>query len=414
MAPLRHLTSINDLTNDEVEQVFALAAKYLKQYGDPALSHRIAKSTDKGKGRILATLFYEPSTRTRLSFESAMLRLGGKTMSSADPASSSAAKGESIADSVRMVSNYADAIVIRHPRDGAARQAAEYAHVPVINGGDGAHEHPTQPLGDLFPLRQGRKSLERMNVAVFGDLRNGRTVHSLVYALARFGANVVPMPAFGMGLPSHVEWRLMHEFDHGAIQGASAYDRIDALYVTRFQKERASDEGRDYPRIDPAFLKDRKYARTRLLHPLPRVDELDVALDRDVRASHFKQAAYAVPVRMALLSLLLGLDGKLRRFASGFHKAGAQLYDQPSDIGIRCANEKCIVHDPMERKFTRNKFYVMELGAPRLRCFYCETDIETFVAVTGRGSAGTLYFASDADAAAQGFPSRKPSVRKAG
>lgn len=412
MAPLRHLTSINDLSNAEVEQVFALATRYLKQLGDPALPSRVAKSMTKGKGRILATLFYEPSTRTRLSFESAMLRLGGKTMASADPASSSAAKGESIADSVRMVSNYADVIVLRHPRDGAARQAADYAHVPVINGGDGAHEHPTQTLGDLFTLRQGRKSLKGMNVALFGDLMNGRTVHSLVYALARFDANVVPMPALSMDLPAHVTWRLTNEFEHGPIRGVSAYDRIDALYVTRFQKERASNEGRDYPRIDPKFLKDEKYAHTRLLHPLPRVDELDVALDRDARAAHFTQASNAVPVRMALLSLILGIDGKLKRFAGGFPKIGEELYEQAEDVGIRCSNPKCIVHEPMERQFTRNKFYLMPFDPPRLRCYYCETDIEHFV-VASHGK-DSVYFASDADAAAQGFAPKKAATRKAG
>lgn len=410
MAPLRHLTSINDLTNTEVEQVFALARRYLKELGDPAHPARVAKSIQRGKGRILATLFYEPSTRTRLSFESAMLRLGGKTMSSADAASSSAAKGESIADSVRMVSNYADVIVIRHPRDGAARQAADYAHVPVINGGDGSHEHPTQTLGDLFTLRQGRKSLKGMNVALFGDLMNGRTVHSLVYALARFEANVVPMQAPGMGLPEHVAWRLANEFKHGPVRNVSAYDRIDALYVTRFQKERASNEGRDYPRIDPKFLEDRKYAKTRLLHPLPRVDELDVALDRDVRAAHFTQAAYAVPVRMALLSLILGIDGKLKRFADGFPKTDADLYDQAGEVGMRCANPKCIVHDPAERKFTRNKFYLMPFAAPRLRCYYCETDIEHFIAASHGGD--TVYFATAADAEAQGFAPKKKVATK--
>jgi len=386
LAPLRHLTSINDLTNDEVEQVFTLAEHFLKTLGDRT---RIVRSTGAGRGFVLATLFHEPSTRTRLSFESATLRLGGKVISSADPASSSAKKGESLADEVRMVSNYADAIVMRHPRDGAARFAAEYAQVPVINGGDGAHEHPTQTLGDLFTLRREKKKLAGLNVALVGDLTTSRTVHSLVYALARFGANIVPMPAQGMELPAHVDWRLRHEF--GCVlkgeRGQSYYmpanagrdpaiaARIDAVYVTRFQAERWKGGAKAYPRVDLKFLRNRKYSRALVLHPLPRVDELDIALDADPRSGYFKQAAYGVPVRMALISLLLGIDGKgLQRFPNGFRRARHKLQDRPARSGIRCPNEKCIIHDPVEHNNSRNKFHVM--APDRLRCFYCETDVE--------------------------------------
>jgi aspartate carbamoyltransferase catalytic subunit len=396
VAPLRHLTAINDLTNDEVEQVFALAARYLKKYGDADLPHRIGKSTDLGKGRILATLFYEPSTRTRLSFESAMLRLGGKIMTSADPASSSAAKGESLADSVRMVSNYADAMVIRHKRDGAARLAAEYAQVPVINGGDGAHEHPTQTLGDLFTLTREGKTLKGLNVAIAGDLRSGRTVHSLVYALARFGSRIVPMPAPGMELPSHVRWRVRHEFSKDALFDRKHAGAVDALYVTRFQAERAGKRARKYPRIDLDFLSDKRYAHALVFHPLPRVDELDSAVDTDPRALYFRQAAYAVAVRMALLSLTLGLDGKFARYDDGIPKPEAPVYAEPHDIGIRCINDNCIVHEPADRKFTRNRFYVIAGKARRLRCYYCETDIVDFVAANRR----TRRFADAADAQA--------------
>ena len=175
--------------------------------------YRIGSSARDGSGRILASLFYEPSTRTRLSFESAMLRLGGQFITSADPATSSVAKGESLADTVRVISNYSDVIVLRHPRDGAARLAAEYATVPVINGGDGAHEHPTQTLCDLFTLRKENKQLRDLNVVISGDLKGSRTIHSFVYALARFGANIMTMPAKGMGLPHHVDVRLQEEFN---------------------------------------------------------------------------------------------------------------------------------------------------------------------------------------------------------
>src|SRR5260370_32463531 len=204
----RHVVSIKDLKNKEIDNIFELAASYLKELPDPTFSYRIGHSTDLASRYILATLFYEPSTRTRLSFESAMLRLGGKSISSADPATSSAAKGESLADTVRVASNYADVRVIRNPRDGAAKLAATYADVPIVNGGDGAHEHPTQTLCDLFTLLQEGKNLKNLNVAISGDLKGSRTIHSFVYALARFGANIMLMPAKGMELPEHVDWRL--------------------------------------------------------------------------------------------------------------------------------------------------------------------------------------------------------------
>jgi aspartate carbamoyltransferase catalytic subunit len=390
LAPLRHLTSINDLSNDEVEKVFALAERYLKTLGD---GPRIVRGMKEGRSFVLATLFHEPSTRTRLSFESATLRLGGRVISSADPAASSAKKGESLADEVRMVSNYADAIVIRHHRDGAARFAAEYAQVPIINGGDGAHEHPTQTIGDLFTLKREKGKLTGLNVALVGDLATSRTVHSLVYALARFGANIVPMPAPGMALPAHVDRRLRGEFGcavktsrgrTGEMYYVAASDaardqkveaRIDAVYVTRFQAERWKGGAKNYPRVDPKFLRDRRYGRAAVLHPLPRVDELAIAVDNDRRSAYFRQAAYMVPVRMALAALLLGLDGDgWQRFPSGFRKSPHKILERPANAAARCTNKKCIVHDPAERLHARNKFHVM---APRrLRCFYCETDIE--------------------------------------
>jgi aspartate carbamoyltransferase catalytic subunit len=382
MRSLRHVTSINDLTNPEIEHVFALAAQYLKRLGDKDIPYRIAKSAKAGEGHLLATLFYEPSTRTRLSFESAMLRLGGKTISSADPNASSAAKGESLADSVRMLSNYADAIVVRHKRDGAARLAAEYAHVPIINGGDGAHEHPTQTLGDLFTLRRENAALKNLNVAVAGDLKHGRTIHSLVYALARFGSRIVLMPAPGMGLPEHVRWRLKHEFPGTVVSEADQDNPIDVLYVTRFQAERATNEVSSYPRIDLKFLGDKKFSRARVMHPLPRVNELDIDVDRDARATYFQQAAYAVPVRMALLATVLGLsEKKFTRYAGGFRKAKEQLYAPPASSGVACANTNCIVHDEIDGKYSGNKFYILPSDLPRLRCFYCETDIADVRAV---------------------------------
>ncbi len=411
----RHIVSINDLTNKEIETIFEVAQGFLQELADRVVPYRIGRGTTIASNYILASLFYEPSTRTRLSFESAMLRLGGANITSADPAVSSAAKGESLADTIRVISNYADIVVIRHPRDGAARLAAEYSLIPIINGGDGSHEHPTQTLCDLFTLRSKNKSLKNMKVAIAGDLKGSRTIHSFVYALARFGAIIDPLPAPGMELPAHVDRRLREEFHSrmvakeseqpasGAIDAlyvtadqphqlslyaepeidyaAILQKKIDAVYVTRFQKERWTEKERPYPKIDAKFLGQPKYAEASVMHPLPRVNELDAALDQDRRAIYFRQAAYGVPVRMALISLLLNLhkNKSLHAFAGGFAKPTHPVYAQPVGTGVQCINSNCIVHDPAERQYAASKFYLVDgpsAAHGKLRCLYCESDIE--------------------------------------
>jgi aspartate carbamoyltransferase catalytic subunit len=414
----RHVISINDLSDRDIEAIFEVAQSYLSELPDPNFPYRIGRSTRLASDFILASLFYEPSTRTRLSFESAMMRLGGDVITSADPATSSAAKGESLADSVRVIANYADIMVIRHPRDGAARLAADYSPIPVINGGDGSHEHPTQTLCDIFTLKKNHKHLKNLKVAISGDLKGSRTIHSFVYALARFGATIVPMAAKGMGLPAHVDRRLREEFHcqvvpatKGKADGAAidvlyvtpeephqqslfagpeiALDvgvvekKVDAVYVTRFQKERWAEKDQPYPKIDRKFLNEPKYSEASVLHPLPRVGELDAAIDSDRRAVYFQQAAYGVPVRMALISLLLGIKGKsLHRFEGGFEKQKFPLYDQLRSVGMPCSNANCIVHDPMEAQYARNRFYIVRTDTPggvKLRCVYCESDTDRFV-----------------------------------
>ncbi|HEY2533878.1 MAG TPA: hypothetical protein VGJ20_39160 [Xanthobacteraceae bacterium] len=469
----RHVVSINDLSNREIETVFEVAQGFLQELADRRIRYRIGRSTNLAAKSILASLFYEPSTRTRLSFESAMLRLGGANITSADPGASSAAKGESLADTLRVISNYADIVIIRHPRDGAARLAAEYAQVPVINGGDGSNEHPTQTLCDLFTLRAKNKNLKNMKVAIAGDLKGSRTIHSFVYALARFGATIDPLPAPGMELPLHVDRRLREEFHSrmvakapgracgGSIDalyvtadqphqlslyaepeidyGLVLQKKIDAVYVTRFQRERWTGKERPYLKIDAKFLGEPKYSEASVMHPLPRVNELDAALDSDRRAVYFQQAAYGVPVRMALISLLLRLhkNKSLNTFAGGFAKPDHPLYVQPIGTGVQCGNANCIVCDPAERQYAANKFYV--LGAPsqqryRLRCLYCETDIDedaaaafvvadstrkTFspsLAALARAPSEKLkhlvVYRSEADAIAAGFEPRE-SKKKA-
>src|SRR6204780_2907801 len=409
----RHIVSINDLSNAEIETVFEVAQGFLKELADPKIHYRIGRSTNLASKSILASLFYEPSTRTRLSFESAMLRLGGANIPSADPAVSSAAKGESLADTIRVISNYADILIIRHPRDGAARLAAEYSQVPVINGGDGAHEHPTQTLCDLFTLRAKNKNLGSMKVAISGNPKGSRTIHSFVYALARFGATIDPLPAPGMELPAHVARRLREEFhcrmvskDPGQAHGGSidalyvtadqphqlslipdpeidygllVQKKTDAVYVTRFQKERWTEKERPYPKIDAKFLGEAKYSDASVMHPLPRVNELDASFDADRRAVYFQQAAYGVPIRMALIALVLHLhkNNSLHKFAGGFAKPGHPVYAQPAGTGVHCHNKNCITCDPAESQYAANKFYVMEAqSGHRLRCVYCEADID--------------------------------------
>jgi len=471
----RHITSINDLTNKEIETIFEVAQGFLKELADENVSYRIARSTDLASKFILASLFYEPSTRTRLSFESAMLRLGGANITSADPAVSSAAKGESLADTIRVISNYADIVIIRHPRDGAARLAAEYSQVPVINGGDGAHEHPTQTLCDLFTLRAKNKSLRNMKVAISGDLKGSRTIHSFVYALARFGATIDPLPAPGMELPAHVDRRLREEFhsrmvsketapsEDGTIDalyvtadqphqlslyaepeidyGLVVQKKTDAVYVTRFQKERWTDKatGKElpYPKIDAKFLGEAKYSDASVMHPLPRVNELDASFDSDRRAVYFQQAAYGVPVRMALIALVLHLhkNNSLHKFTGGFAKPGHPVYAQPVGTGVHCHNTNCITCDPAESQYAANKFYVMEAqSGHRLRCVYCEADIDeditchfavvdtvrkTFspgLSAIARAAADKLkhfiVYPTEADAVAAGFAPREAGAGK--
>jgi aspartate carbamoyltransferase catalytic subunit len=408
----RHIVSINDLKNREIETIFDTAQSFLREYPDATFPYRVGQSTNLASKYIVASLFYEPSTRTRLSFESAMLRLGGRIITSADPNTSSAAKGESLADSVRVVANYADILVIRHPCDGAARLAAEYSPVPVINGGDGSHEHPTQTLCDLFTLRQKNKHLTNLKVAISGDLKGSRTVHSFVYALARFGATIEPMAAKGMELPPHVYRRLREEFNckihtRPEVEDNKSFDalyvtpdrahqpslfagseidyglivqkKIDAVYVTRFQKERWTEKEQPYPKVDMKFLNEPKYSDASVLHPLPRVGELDASIDSDIRAVYFEQASYGVPVRMALISLLLGVrkNVSLQKYPGGFENRDQLTYNQPVSLGLRCVNNKCIVHEEHEQQYVRNKFYIIESpNGCLLRCVYCETDID--------------------------------------
>ncbi len=302
----RHLVHIADLSVDDINHVLDVAEKMV-----PSAEGR--ERLDLARGKVLATLFFEPSTRTRLSFESAMARLGGSTLTVADAQASSAKKGETLADTVRMVDAYADAIVLRHPREGAARLASRYSTVPVINAGDGAGQHPTQTLLDLFTIRQSKGRLEGNKIALVGDLRYGRTVHSLAHALARFGCEMILVAPKPLRMPKDVlaDLEKMGAKIKTTDSLEEAVAEADVLYMTRIQKERFPDEA-DYVKVQGVYrlttdVLSKAKRSLIVLHPLPRVGEIDPEVDDTVHAKYFQQAANGVPVRMALLALHLGL-----------------------------------------------------------------------------------------------------------
>lgn len=300
---MRSLIDISELTPTEIEELIATADDII---ADPA------KYSEKCKGKKLATLFFEPSTRTRLSFEAAMLELGGSVLGFSEAQSSSAAKGESIADTAKVISCYADIIAMRHPKEGAPLVAAMNASIPVINAGDGGHSHSTQTLADLLTIHREKGGLDNLTVGFCGDLKFGRTVHSLISALIRCsGVRFVLISPTELKLPGYVKDKLdaagVEYAETDSLEGSIA--GLDILYMTRVQKERFFNE-EDYLRLkDTYILTPEKMAlaseKLRVLHPLPRVNEISVAVDSDPRACYFKQVLYGKYMRMALILKLL-------------------------------------------------------------------------------------------------------------
>lgn len=303
----RDVVSIRDFSVEEVSYILDCAEKML-----PVAEGK--KTSSVLESKVLASLFYEPSTRTRLSFESAMLRLGGSTLGFAEPGSTSFAKGETMADTIRMAESYSDVIVLRHPNEGAAKLASQFSSKPIINAGDGAGQHPTQTLLDLFTIRRDKGSIKGLNVVMVGDLKYGRTVHSLSHALALFGANLTFVAPPLVQMPTEI---LEHLRELGAEPELSeslesTIKEADILYVTRIQKERFPDEEEYLKvaggyRIDCALLRNAKDS-LRVMHPLPRVEEIAPEVDGTKHAMYFTQAFNGVVVRMALLGLLLLKD----------------------------------------------------------------------------------------------------------
>jgi aspartate carbamoyltransferase catalytic subunit len=404
----RNLVTIDDLSNGEIEALFSLADEMANSpNGQAGLC----------QGKIMASLFFEPSTRTRLSFEAGMLRLGGRVITAVDIGASSLAKGESIADMAKVVGSYADIIVIRHPWEGAARVVADYAGIPVINAGDGSHEHPTQTLCDLYTIRKERQTIKGLRIALWGDLKHGRTVHSLIYALARFGATILFCPGPRLEMPEHVLRRLSTEYK-GELKKCSNLNQelerklfpidaiyltpssphqlamlpdisirvelkagVDALYVTRLQKERQAptveeqELEKGYPVVDKKLLKGKEFKKTLVMHPLPRVDELTHEVDADPRSMYFKQAAYGMPVRMALLALLLGAkEVTIPKEKDSFvQKVDYPVYKR--DSGVKCPNINCVSNQETEVRYIKPEFKIVSREPLMLRCIYCEHEL---------------------------------------
>jgi aspartate carbamoyltransferase catalytic subunit len=419
----RNLVTIDDLSNGEILALFSLvdemSADMKAQYG-------------LCRGKVMASLFFEASTRTRLSFETAMLRLGGSVITASDVGASSLAKGESIADTAKIVGSYADIVVIRHPWEGAAKVVADYAGIPVINAGDGGHQHPTQTLLDLYTLIKERQSIKGLKIALWGDLKYGRTTHSLIFALARFGADILFCPSPGLEVPQHVIDKLTTEYG-GEVERLDASEQkdkenlfpvdaiyttpnsphqlammpdisaqvelkggVDALYVTRPQKERftASEQGQSlkmkYPVVNKKLLQGKAFRKTLVMHPLPRVDELAYDIDTDERSMYFKQAARGVPVRMALLAALLGVKDVAVPAVESPPPIDYPRYQQePSPV---CPNLRCVSIQETEAKYLKPQFKIVNTQPLTLRCTYCEHGFEPKFVASAESHEGKTEF----------------------
>ena len=302
----KSLVSIDDVSNEDLEEIFTLSDRMLGVVESNKNPHLM-------DSKIMATLFYEPSTRTRLSFESAMHRLGGSVISVSDASSSSVAKGETLADTIRMAEGYSDIIVMRHPLEGAARLAAQFSSKPIINAGDGSGQHPTQTILDLFTMWKEFGKIDGLKIALIGDLKYGRTVHSLILALSRFNVELTVISPPSLSIPEQFFSRIPENVKVRKSEKMEGYvEDADVLYVTRIQKERFADKN-EYLSLIGSYSVDLKIVESLkknaiIMHPLPRIDEIKPEVDFTKYARYFKQASYGIPVRMALISMILGVN----------------------------------------------------------------------------------------------------------
>ena len=391
----RDLITMSDLSGPEVALLLDTAAQMAEAIGLDAPTMR---ASAERLDRIMVTCFFEPSTRTRLSFESAMLRLGGSVLGFADPAASSVSKGETVADTARTVSGYADIMVIRHPKMGAAKVAADAASIPVINAGDGAHAHPTQTLTDLFCIKRRKGRLDGLTIGLMGDLKFGRTVHSLAPVMARFGSEIVCIAPAALSMPPRYLAEVERESGSRPREVTNIDDvlgELDVLYATRVQVERfpeaeqagAREIARDF--VVDAALMARAPEDMIVMHPLPRVDEINPEIDDDPRAAYFDQAHGGVPIRMALVAHLLGIveqprdryrgllpdDARERPEADtepGRARQDAERDETvPASADTQCRNKQCISFD---ERFLADFFKLCPEGG--VKCAYCEEPVE--------------------------------------
>ncbi|MBB6622016.1 aspartate carbamoyltransferase [Clostridium gasigenes] len=302
----KHLIDPMDFSICELDEIFKLAQEIIAE------PKRFSHMCD---GKILAALFYEPSTRTRFSFEAAMMRLGGNILGFSEPNSSSASKGETLADTIKMVSIYADVIAMRHPKEGSARVASKYSSVPVINAGDGGHQHPTQTLTDLLTIKILKKKLTGHTIGICGDLKYGRTVHSLIKAMSRYeNIKFILISPKELKIPEYIKEEILskNNIEFKEVERLEeVISELDILYMTRIQKERFFNE-EEYLRLKDSYILDLEKMNVAkddmiVMHPLPRVNEIAMEVDYDSRAAYFKQAEYGMYVRMALIVKLLGV-----------------------------------------------------------------------------------------------------------
>ena len=360
---MRHLIDPLYFSVQEIDNLLDLA--------DDICDNR-EKYAHKCDGKILATLFFEPSTRTRLSFESAMMRLGGKVLGFSSASSSSAAKGESVGDTVSVISYYADIIAMRHPKDGSAFRASQYTTIPIINAGDGSHHHPTQTLTDLMTIRRRHGRLNNLTIGFCGDLKYGRTVHSLVKAMSRYeGVHFVFISPKELEIPRYIIEEYLK--DSGCTYEevtdlTAAMPALDNLYMTRIQRERFDDQD-EYLRLKDSYILTPEHLvnakkEMAVLHPLPRVNEITLAVDDDERAKYFEQAGNGVYVRMALILSLLGMTDFDTNKAEATH-------DEVVHLDCECKNSKCITNSEDE---TMPIFVKGENG--RVRCKFCDQYVD--------------------------------------
>lgn len=357
---MRSLIDIVDFSVEELQQLLDTACD---------ISEHPEKYADRCRGKKLATLFFEPSTRTRLSFEAAMYELGGNVLGFSEASSSSAAKGESISDTAKMISCYADIMAMRHPKEGAPYVAARAATIPVINAGDGGHCHPTQTLADLLTIYRENGRLHDLTIGCCGDLKYGRTVHSLISAMGRYpNIKIVLISPEELRLPKYVKYEVLDKYGMEYEETTSleeAMPKLDVLYMTRIQRERF-DSHDEYERLKDSYIlteEKMKLAKPtmRVLHPLPRVNEISVKVDADPRAAYFRQALNGKFMRMALILKLLDEA-----------KKGVMMPEEvyATDVSFVCDNPRCISSTEQELE---HKFKLVDAEHGIYRCIYCES-----------------------------------------